>query len=80
MRVHLGRNTQTRIGGLTPFLPLAEKGALTPDELHEPFECREKIKTKLLAHGIDPNEYSDLVTDLMILVMDGPIARSEPDE
>jgi hypothetical protein len=51
-----------------------------PDELHEPFECRETIKTKLLAHGIDPNEYSDLVTDLMILVMNWPIARSERDE
>jgi hypothetical protein len=51
-----------------------------PDKLHEPFDCRETIKTKLLAHGIDPNEYSDLVTDLMILVMDGPVARSERDE
>ena len=59
---------------------LAEKGALMPDELTEPFDCRERIKTKLLAHGINPIEYSDLVTDLMILVMDAPIARSERDE
>ena len=51
-----------------------------PDELTEPFECRERIKTKFLAHGIDPNEYSELVTDLMILIMDAPIARSERDE
>jgi hypothetical protein len=59
---------------------LAEKGSLMPDNLNEPFECRERIKSKLLAHGIDPNEYSDLVTDLMILVMNWPIARPERDE
>ena len=67
-------------GGPHALPSLAEKGALMPDELTEPFECRERIKTKFLAHGIDPNEYSELVTDLMILIMDAPIARSERDE
>jgi hypothetical protein len=51
-----------------------------PDKMNEMFECRDRIKTKLLAHGIDPNQYSDLVTDLMVLVMNWPSARSEGDE
>lgn len=45
------------------------------DGVKELFECREKVKATLEAHGLDPTQHHELVTDLVLLVMNWPLSR-----